>query len=117
MKTYLVSAAISVLTFSTAHAATISCGIGKVLSFPAIYIGEITEGLTIDDYADSGIIGVTAVVSGNEKSATFAGTFKYKKVGARIEIEEGSNITILQVKMDEFQSEFGTFPAVKCATP
>lgn len=102
---------------TTVSATTISCGIGKLLSFPAIYIGEISEGLNIDDYGDNGVIGVTAVVSGNDKTATFSGTFRYTKVGGRIEIEEGSNISILQVKMDEFQTEFGKFPDVKCTTP
>lgn len=117
MKTFLVASAINLLALSNAHAATVSCGVGKFFDNPSIEFGEISEGLNLSDFGDMGKFGLSVVINGNGKTAKFATTLKYKKVGGRIEFDGDSQIWLNQVTLDQFQSEFGLFPEASCSTP
>ena len=116
-------ASIFLCSATMSQAATVSCGVGQFLNNPTITLGEISEGLNIEDYNDYGLFGITAIVTGNGKSTQFVKTFKYKKVGSRIEFDlaalgtAGAAIIISQVKTEQFQNEFGMFPDVQCSTP
>ena len=117
MKRLIIASAVLVAGMSTAQAATVSCGMGSSAGTPYIKFGEISEGLNLADFGDKGKFGLTAVVNGNNKTATFATTLKYKKVGGRIEFDRETFIRIDHVTVDQWQSEFGLFPQVTCTTP
>jgi hypothetical protein len=116
-------ASIFLCSATMSQAATVSCGVGQFILNPTIMLGEISEGLNIEDYSDSGSLGITAIVTGNGKSSRFVKTFKYKKVGSRIEFDfdalgaAEAAIVITQVKTEQFQKEFGMVPDVQCSTP
>lgn len=57
---------------------------------------------------------LTATVSGNENTAKFSTSAKYKKIGNRLETRAVS-ITV-PVKMEEFKALFGLFPKITCTS-
>ncbi len=118
MKSVPLSALVALLLSATlSEAANLGCGISSFFASPKIQFGEISDGIVISNFGDTWKFGVTAVVSGNGKSTTFAHNLDYKKVGERIEIKGDDYIILSSITIEQFQNEFGLFPEVVCTTP
>ena len=78
---------------------------------PTIIVGSIV----LEDFDKTGKIGVEALVVGNGNQVRFNGSFKYKKIGNRLELEDDlSNAIKTNVTKEQFQEHFGLFPTITC---
>jgi len=118
-KFILLAAALSV-SFIAAPAFSntleLGCRLAEDNNKPDIWFSGVTGGnFDPGDYAETGNMSVTAVVSGNGQTAEFLKQLNYKKVGNRLETDQVW-IT-LPVTMEEFKTHFGLFPTLTCTSP
>ena len=76
---------------------------------PTTIVGSIV----LEDFDKTGKIGVEALVVGNGNQVRFNGSFKYKKIGNRLELNLDYAIPT-NVTKEQFQEHFGLFPTVTC---
>ena len=110
-KTYLIGFLI-IIPFSV-QALEVGCSV-KSMNYTMVSVTGISGEFDANDYSDTGVLQVTAIVSGNGNKVKKTKQFKYKKVGKRLELNGGSMVLGEAKKVEE---HLGAFPDVTCTSP
>ena len=94
----------------------VSCSTDTYFSDMVIVPSSIKGQVNLDNFGESGNVGIEAVVTGNGNKRSFSGAIPYKKVGERIELKSNVAASIrTSVTKDQFQEFFGPFPTINCS--
>ena len=94
----------------------VSCSTDTYFSDMVIVPSSIKGQVNLDNFGESGNIGIEAVVTGNDNKRSFSGVIPYIKVGERIELQSNVVASIkTSVTKDQFQEFFGPFPIINCS--
>ena len=94
----------------------VSCSTDTYFSDMVIVPSSIRGQINLNNFGETGMIGVEAVVQGNGNERSFSGVIQYKKVGERIELNSSKSLSIkTSVSKDQFQEFFGNFPIINCS--
>ena len=92
------------------------CSTDTYFSDMVIVPSSIKGQVNLDNFGESGNIGIEAVVTGNDNKRSFSGVIPYIKVGERIELQSNVVASIkTSVTKDQFQEFFGPFPIINCS--
>ncbi len=104
------------LTIFAAQEYDVSCSTDIYFSDMVIVPSSIKGSVNLNDFGESGSIGIEAVVQGNGNERSFSGVIQYKKVGERIELNSSISRSIkTSVTKEQFQEFFGPFPIINCS--
>ena len=115
-KVLLLLLSVTSLSIFASEGYDVSCSTDTYFSNMVIVPSTIKGQVNLDNFGESGKIGIEAVVTGNGNKRSFSGVIPYKKVGERIELQSGISASIkTTVTKDQFQEFFGTFPIINCS--
>ena len=115
-KVLLLLLSVTSLTIFASEDYDVSCSTDTFFSDMVIIPSSIKGQIDLDNFGESGKVGIEAVVIGNGNKRSFSGVIPYKKVGERIELQSSSSNSIkTTVTKDQFQEFFGPFPTINCS--
>ena len=116
MNKVLLLLSVTSLTIFATEDYDVSCSSDTYFSNMVIVPSSIKGQVDLDNFGESGNVGIEAVVQGNGNKRSFSGSIPYKKVGERIELKSNVAASIkTSVTKDQFQEFFGPFPIINCS--
>ena len=116
MKKLIIILTIVFTQFSFARPMDTSCS--QALWYDRVVIVPSSINSTISESYfpnETGMIGVTAEVSGNGNTRKFTHNFEYKRVGSRLELDSSRSDSIrTNASLEDFTRFFGLFPEIIC---
>ena len=115
-KVFLLLLSVTSLSIFASEDYDVSCSTDTYFSDMVIVPSSIKGQVNLDNFGESGNIGIEAVVTGNDNKRSFSGVIPYIKVGERIELQSNVVASIkTSVTKDQFQEFFGPFPIINCS--